>query len=196
MQIYHLILNKSQIETTINISDEAIDKAIKHAEEEQGFDYVVEQLDTIHKSLHRTVSLITGKAGTGKTSIMRAIVKAYMENNYMMTASALSAMAAQRITEATEFPAMTIHRTLGCQGLNDFTYNKDNHLITDVAFLDEGSMVNASLFLHWLEAIGDNTRIIISGDHKQLPPIGFGNVFSDLIEMFDDSVVSKANETG
>ena len=191
MQIYHLILNKSQIETTINISDEAIDKAIKHAEEEQGFDYVVEQLDTIHKSLHRTVSLITGKAGTGKTSIMRAIVKAYMENNYMMTASALSAMAAQRITEATEFPAMTIHRTLGCQGLNDFTYNKDNHLITDVAFLDEGSMVNASLFLHWLEAIGDNTRIIISGDHKQLPPIGFGNVFSDLIEMFDDSVVSK-----
>lgn len=191
MQIYHLILNKSQIETTINISDEAIDKAIKHAEEEQGFDYVVEQLDTIHKGLHRTVSLITGKAGTGKTSIMRAIVKAYMENNYMMTASALSAMAAQRITEATEFPAMTIHRTLGCQGLNDFTYNKDNHLITDVAFLDEGSMVNASLFLHWLEAIGDNTRIIISGDHKQLPPIGFGNVFSDLIEMFDDSVVSK-----
>ena len=191
MQIYHLILNKSQIETTINISDEAIDKAIKHAEEEQGFNYVVEQLDTIHKSLHRTVSLITGKAGTGKTSIMRAIVKAYMENNYMMTASALSAMAAQRITEATEFPAMTIHRTLGCQGLNDFTYNKDNHLITDVAFLDEGSMVNASLFLHWLEAIGDNTRIIISGDHKQLPPIGFGNVFSDLIEMFDESVVSK-----
>lgn len=191
MQIYHLILNKSKIETTINISNEAIDKAIKHAEEEQGFDYVVEQLDTIHKSLHRTVSLITGKAGTGKTSIMRAIVKAYMENNYMMTASALSAMAAQRITEATEFPAMTIHRTLGCQGLNDFTYNKDNHLITDVAFLDEGSMVNASLFLHWLEAIGDNTRIIISGDHKQLPPIGFGNVFSDLIEMFDDSVVSK-----
>ena len=77
------------------------------------------------------------------------------------------------------------------EGLNDFTYNKDNHLITDVAFLDEGSMVNASLFLHWLEAIGDNTRIIISGDHKQLPPIGFGNVFSDLIEMFDDSVVSK-----
>ena len=191
MQIYHLILNKSKLNTTINISDEAIELAIKHAEEEQGFDYVIEQLDTIHKSLHRTVSLITGKAGTGKTSIMRAIVKAYMENNYMMTASALSAMAAQRITEATEFPAMTIHRTLGCQGLNEFTYNKDNHMITDVAFLDEGSMVNASLFLHWLEAIGDNTRIIISGDHKQLPPIGFGNVFSDLIEIFDDSAVSK-----
>ena len=100
-------------------------------------------------------------------------------------------MAAQRITEATEFPAMTIHRTLGCKGLNEFAFNKDNHMITSVAFLDEGSMVNASLFLHWLEAIDDNTRIIISGDHKQLPPIGFGNVFSDLIEMFDDTVVNK-----
>ena len=191
MQIYHLILKKSKNETTINISDDAIRKSIKHAEEEQGFGYVAEQLETIHKSLSRTVSLITGKAGTGKTSIMRAIVKAYIENNYTLTASALSAMAAQRITEATGFPAMTIHRTLGCQGLNNFTYNKDNHLITDVAFLDEGSMVNANLFLRWLESIGDNTRIIISGDHKQLPPIGFGNVFSDLIEMFDNSVVSK-----
>lgn len=191
MQIYHLLLEKSKKKTFINISYEQIEQAIKHAEEEQGFEYVVEQLDTIKKSLYRTISLITGKAGTGKTSIMRAIVKAYAENHFTMTASALSAMAAQRITEATTFPAMTIHRTLGCVGLNDFTFNKDNHMITSVAFLDEGSMVNASLFLHWLEAIDDNTRIIISGDHKQLPPIGFGNVFSDLIEMFDDTVVSK-----
>lgn len=191
MQIYNLLLEKSKKETDIYISDEKINLAIRHAEEEQGFDYVIEQLDTIKKSLHRTISLITGKAGTGKTSIMRAIVKAYTENNFTLTASALSAMAAQRITEATEFPAMTIHRTLGCIGLNEFTFNKDNHMITSVAFLDEGSMVNASLFLHWLEAIDDNTRIIISGDHKQLPPIGFGNVFSDLIEMFDDTVVSK-----
>lgn len=135
---------------------------------------------------------ITGNCG--KTSIMRAIIKTYTENGFSVTASALSAMAAQRITEATSFPAMTIHRTLGCVGLNEFTFNKDNHMITSVAFLDEGSMVNASLFLHWLEAIDDNTRIIISGDHKQLPPIGFGNVFSDLIEMFNEAVVSKLSK--
>lgn len=194
LHIYEILLAKSQKQTTINIPDEAIDIAIKHAEKEQGFTYVKEQLSVIKDSLHRTISLITGKAGTGKTSIMRAIVKAYTENHFTITASALSAMAAQRITEATNFPAMTIHRTLGCKGLNDFTFNKDNHMITSVAFLDEGSMVNASLFLHWLEAIDDNTRIIISGDHKQLPPIGFGNVFSDLIEMFNESVVSKLSK--
>jgi len=191
MKIFELLFAKAKISTTIKLTDEQIEKAIKHAEDEQGFTYVPEQLEAIKNSLNRTVSLITGKAGTGKTSIMRAIIKAYQENSYSIAASALSAMAAQRITEATSFPAMTIHRTLGCMGFNEFTFNKDNQMIVNVAFLDEGSMVNASLFLHWLEAISDNTRIIISGDHKQLPPIGFGNVFSDLIEMLDDSVVSK-----
>ena len=63
--------------------------------------------------------------------------------------------------------------------MNKFTFNKDNHLLTNVAFMDEGSMVNASLFLNWLEAIDNNTKIVICGDHKQLPPIGFGNIFSD-----------------
>lgn len=191
MKIYNILYEKSKKQTSIFISDDNIKIATHHAEDEQGFKYVSEQLQTINDTLHRTVSLITGKAGTGKTSIMRAIIKAYSENHYTLTASALSAMAAQRITEATEYPAMTIHRTLGCKGLNRFEFNKDNHMIIDVAFLDEGSMVNANLFLHWLEAIGDDTRIIISGDHKQLPPIGYGNVFSDLIGMFDSSIVSK-----
>lgn len=194
MQIYDLLLNKSKKETTTNLTNKNINKAIKDSELIQGFNYTSEQIEVIQKCLNRTVSFITGRAGTGKTAILRAIITAYVQNNYTITASALSAMAAQRITEATDFPAMTIHRTLGCIGLNNFTFNKDNHMITDVAFLDEGSMVNASLFLHWLEAIGDNTRIIISGDHKQLPPIGFGNIFSDLIELFDDKTTSKLNK--
>lgn len=191
MKIFNLLMSKAKKEAPVVLSNEIIEKSINEAENEQGFKYVIEQLDTINSTLGRTVSLITGKAGTGKTSIMRAVVRAYINGNYTITASALSAMAAQRITEATGFPAMTIHRTLGCKGVNDFSFNIDNHMITDVAFLDEGSMVNASLFLDWLEAIDDRTRIIISGDHKQLPPIGFGNVFSDLIEMFDETVVSK-----
>lgn len=191
MKIFNILMNKALIETDILLTDEQIEKAIKDAEDEQGFKYVKEQLDTINHSLHETVSLITGKAGTGKTSIMRAILKAYNQNNYSISACALSAMAASRITEATNFPAMTIHRTLGCKGVNDFIYNKDNHMITSVAFMDEGSMVNASLFLSWVEAIDDKTRIVISGDHKQLPPIGFGNVFSDLCEMFEEANVNK-----
>jgi exodeoxyribonuclease V alpha subunit len=191
VKIVELLLEKSEYKTDFCLSEEQIKKAIKDAEIEQGFEYVKEQLDTIYNTLNETVSLITGKAGTGKTSIMRAILKAYNQNGFSITASALSAMAAQRITEATNFPAMTIHRTLGCKGFNDFTYNKDNYLITSVAFLDEGSMVNAKLFLDWLQSIDNNTRIIISGDYKQLPPIGFGNIFSDLIEILDNKNVNK-----
>lgn len=190
MNIYEILLNKSKSDTNIEISDEIINKAIKESEKEQGFSYADEQLNAIKSSLKRTVSFITGKAGCGKTTIMKAIIKAYQLSSKTVTASALSAMAAQRITEATNFPAMTIHRTLGCKGVNNFTFNKDNKLISDVVFLDEGSMVNASLFLKWLEAIGSNTRIIVSGDHKQLPPIGFGNIFSDLIDLLGKDVVS------
>lgn len=191
MEIFNLIKDKMVRECTNEIPECIIEKAISEAEKEQGFTYTNEQLMTIKKALRSNIVIICGKAGTGKSSIMRAIIKAYQLSNNVIVASALSAMAAQRITEATNFPAMTIHRTLGCVGFNEFTYNKDNPLIANVALLDEGSMVNANIFLNWLEAIGENTRIIISGDNKQLPPIGFGNVFSDLIEILGDEVVCK-----
>ena len=191
MKIYNIIKEKSHQETKINFSEEQIDKVIKSAEQEQGFGYTEEQANVIRESLKNTVTLITGKAGTGKSTIMRAIIKGYKNHNYTVTSCALSAMAAQRIMEATSYPATTIHRALGCQGANKFQHNKDKPLMTDVMFMDEGSMTNASLFLHWLEAVGENTRIIIAGDHKQLPPIGYGNIFSDLLDMFDDQIVHK-----
>ena len=191
MEIFNLIKDKMVRECASEIPEYIIEKAISEAEKEQGFTYTSEQLITIKKALRSNIVIICGNAGTGKSSIMRAIIKAYQLSNNVIVASALSAMAAQRITEATNFPAMTIHRTLGCVGFNEFTYNKDNPLIANVALLDEGSMVNANIFLNWLEAIGQDTRIIISGDNKQLPPIGFGNVFSDLIETLGNEVVCK-----
>lgn len=188
-EILDTIKYKSKINSSQWFTEEQINKAIHDSEKEQGFTYTEEQAIIIKKSLNSHVSIITGKAGVGKTSIIRAIIKAYTQNNKTVSACALSAMAAQRITEATNFPASTIHRALGCCGLNKFEYNKDNQLLTDVAFMDEGSMVNASLFLNWIQAIGDNTRVIIAGDHKQLPPIGYGNIFSDLIDVLDKSNV-------
>lgn len=192
MKIFNLIKDKAVERECVNeIPEYIIEKAISEAEKEQAFTYTNEQILAIRKALKSNIIIICGKAGTGKSSIMRAIIRAYQLSNNVIVASALSAMAAQRITEATNFPAMTIHRTLGCVGFNEFTYNKDNPLIANVALLDEGSMVNANIFLNWLEAIGQDTRIIISGDNKQLPPIGFGNVFSDLIETLGDEVVCK-----
>lgn len=192
IKIYDILKNRASIRNdSIVLSDEQIENAIRFAEEKQGFKYTDNQLYVIKKTLRRNVSIITGKAGSGKSSIMRAILTAYNQNNYTVTASALSAMASQRITEATGFDASTIHRTLGAKGLNKFEFNEDHKMLTNVMFLDEGSMVNATLFLSWLKAIGTNTRIIIAGDHKQLPPIGFGNIFSDIIDKLGDDIVSK-----
>lgn len=191
MKIMGIISHKIHKQSNVDLIDKNIEIGIEKAQENQGFQYTEEQLKVINDTISRNISFITGRAGTGKSSVYRAIINIFKEHNYNISASALSAMAAQRITEASDYPAHTIHRTLGCQGINKFQFNKDNKLVSDVVFLDEGSMVNARLFLDWLEAIDDNTQIIISGDYRQLPPIGYGNIFSDLIEVFKKSVVSE-----
>lgn len=144
--------------------------------------------------MQKDVSVISGKAGTGKTSIAKAIFRIYKNKNFSISACALSAKAAQRIAEATGYAASTIHRTLESQGLNEFIYNYDNPLKVDVVFLDEASMVNAKLFYDLLCAIGTRTRLIISGDHRQLPPIGYGNIFSDILgrdDVFNSMQLTK-----
>lgn len=124
---------------------------------------------------------ITGNSG--KTTISRALLTIYKNANKTIGASALSAKAAQRITEATGFQASTIHRLLGAKGLNKFTFNYENPLPYDVILADECSMNNARIFYDLILAIKPGSRLIMSGDYQQLPPIGFGNIFSDILEL-------------
>ena len=182
-RIFQILIDKQNEENTkINIDDiERINQCITNVEKDQGFEYTEEQKSVILKALNNNLTIISGKAGTGKTSITRGILKIYQDFNYSISACALSAKAAQRIQEATGFKASTIHRLLGAQGLKEFTYNYNNPLPTDVILVDEASMINAQLFLDLLQAVDLNTRIIVCGDHMQLPPIGYGNVFSDIL---------------
>jgi exodeoxyribonuclease V alpha subunit len=166
-----------------------IENGIKEAEKEQGFKFTNEQIEIIKNTVNDNVVLITGKAGTGKSTIARAILKIY--KNYFVGCAALSAKAAQRIHEATGFPASTIHRLLGAKGLNEYTYNQDNPLLYDIILIDECSMINAKLYYDLLCAIRPGTKIIMCGDARQLPPIGFGNIFSDLLERDDCFNINK-----
>lgn len=190
LDIYNMLAKKAAMKQIISIPQDVIDESIKEAEDIQGFSYTKEQLETINNALKNNLSIITGKAGVGKSSIMRAIMIAFRKNKNFIESCALSAMAAKRIEDASGFPSKTIHRALGSKGDNKFTYDKDNPMGVDVVVLDEGSMVGASLFHHLVEAIGPRTVVIISGDHKQLPPIGYGNIFSDLIDIFDYPIVN------
>ena len=189
--IYNILNKKSKANKIHNISKDIIESAIKEAEKIQGFIYTDEQIAVINNVLNSNVSLITGKAGVGKSSIMRAILIALKKSRIEFDSCALSAMAAKRIEEASGFPSKTIHRTLGSRGNNNFEYNKFNKLLIGALIIDEGSMIGASLFNSLLEAVDENTMIIISGDHKQLPPIGWGNIFSDLIDNLDQSIVNR-----
>lgn len=185
IKIKDIIADKSNNFTSIEFDQEIINKSICEAENEQGFTNTEEQIKIITNSLNHQVVLISGKAGTGKTTITRSILKIYKNHNKSINACALAARAARRITEATGFRATTIHSLLKANGDGSFYHNYDNPLTCDVLLLDEASMVNAKLFLSLLLATKESTRIIIVGDHMQLPPIGFGNIFSDLLMLND-----------
>lgn len=183
--------------TVMNIDESYVDKIIQNTELKQGFKFDTTQLDVIRGSLNKPVVLITGKAGTGKTSITRALLDIYTYNNMEIRCCALSAKAAQRITEATGYEASTIHRLLKYQQDSDssteeqFKYNSHNPLPVDVLFIDEFSMINVPLALSILSAVKQGTRVIICGDNRQLPPIGYGNVFNDLLEFSNKFTIYK-----
>lgn len=167
------------------VSDNEIAQVISEVEKEEGFSFSDEQRDGIYKALPAMVTLLSGEAGTGKTTLLKPLIRYYQKNNMSIAACALSAKAAQRIQEATGLQSKTIHRLLQAQGLGKFLHDSQNPLPFDVIILDEASMVNAGLFYDFLVAVRPGTKLIICGDHMQLPPIGYGNIFSDLLKMKD-----------
>ena len=167
----------------IDVTEDNINDGLKEAEDKQGFELTEEQRDVVINALKNNVTIISGKAGSGKSSTVRSILTIYSKAGYQIGCCALSAKAAMVIRESTGFPAATIHRMLGCQGANKFKYSKDNPLPFNVLFIDEGSMISADIFYLIFQAIKPQTKLIICGDNGQLPPIGYGNIFNDLLDM-------------
>jgi exodeoxyribonuclease V alpha subunit len=160
---------------------EKIDDIIKQVEEKQGFKFTEEQLKAIHLSATNNIVVVNGKAGTGKTSVIKGIIEMHQTIKGLSYATcALSGKASQRIQEATGLESYTIHRLLGWNG-EGFNYNEFNQLPHDIIILDEASMVNSQLFYYLLRAIKDGAKIIIAGDTAQLEPIGIGNALADII---------------
>ena len=174
----------------LKISENEIEAGISKSESDQGFFLTDEQRAVVKSSIKNNVVIITGSAGTGKTSISRAILNIYKQAGYSIACCALSAMAAQRITEATGFPSSTIHRLLG-YGPNGFSHSHEAPLSEDVILVDECSMINVGIFHAIISAVQNGKKIIMCGDNRQLPPIGYGNVFGDLLEFKEDFSVYK-----
>lgn len=180
--IFNKVTEMKNIEP-IAVTEDNINDGLKEAEDTQGFVLTEEQRDVVINSFKNNITIISGKAGCGKTASIRSILTIYSKAGYQIGCCALSAKAAMVIRESTGFPATTIHRMLGCQGANKFKYNKDNPLPFNILFIDEGSMISADIFCLIFQAIKPQTKLIICGDNGQLPPIGYGNIFNDLLDM-------------
>jgi exodeoxyribonuclease V alpha subunit len=128
-----------------------------------------------------TVSILTGGPGTGKTTTLRSVVKAFEEAGLEVVLAAPTGRAAKRMEEAIGHEAATMHRTLEFKGDLGFQRNRQNPLAGEVFVLDETSMVDTALMEAWLNAMPPKARLVFAGDSDQLPSVGPGNVLHDFI---------------
>jgi RecD/TraA family predicted helicase len=163
-----------------------LENLIETTSEDLGIELDEVQQEAIKQSVLHGVYVITGGPGTGKSTIVSAILDIYKQADMKIMIAAPTGRAAKRITAITGFPAMTIHRMLGAQpGLEDehqFSKDEDDPLEYDVIVIDESSMIDILLMQALLRAIQPSTRLILVGDADQLPPVGPGNVLRDIID--------------
>lgn len=128
------------------------------------------------------VSIVTGRPGAGKTTLLRTILQMLDSQNISYIAVSPTGKAAQRLREVTLKDCMTIHRLLGAKhDTDDFKHNDTNPLQYDVILVDETSMLDTPLFRSLLRAIPYTSRVVLIGDVDQLPSVGVGAIYRDLI---------------
>ena len=161
---------------------------IEKAELASGVSYAPSQKKAIYDALINGVMILTGGPGTGKTTVVRALIDIFDSIGYKVALCAPTGRAAKRLSESTLREARTVHRLLemeyaeseGRAGM--FRRCEDNVLEEGVIIVDEMSMVDSALMCALLKAIKPGARLILIGDADQLPSVGAGNVLRDLID--------------
>ena len=143
------------------------------------------QRDALFACLENGVMILTGGPGTGKTTVVRAMLSIFNSMGMKTVLAAPTGRAAKRLSEATGEEAKTVHRMLEMERSVDgnvrFAKNERNNLIEKVVIVDEASMLDLSITAALLKAMKRGSRLILIGDSDQLPSVGAGNILSDLI---------------
>ena len=159
---------------------------IPWVQRELGISFAGRQTEALKTALSSQVMVITGGPGTGKTTLIKAIMKIRSARGFKIMLAAPTGRAAKRMTEATGHEAKTIHRMLEYTGSTmsggDFMRNETNPLDCDLLVVDEASMIDQVLFHHLLKAVPKGSSVIFVGDVDQLPSVGPGNVLKDIID--------------
>ena len=167
-----------------SIAFEDIEKFVQKEESAHGIQYASLQKKAIGLALENGVMILTGGPGTGKTTVVRALLDIFASMDMKIALAAPTGRAAKRLSESTLHEAKTIHRLLEMSYDGDearFARDENNFLDENVLIIDEASMIDNSLMASLLRAIKPGARIIIIGDSDQLPSVGAGNVLADLI---------------
>ena len=163
-----------------------IDKAIEWAQAKAGFGFAQGQEDGVRQALASKVSILTGGPGTGKTTILKALVSILRAKKTKIFLAAPTGRAAKRMSESTSHFAQTVHRLLKFDpSQGGFCMNEQNPLICDYLIMDESSMLDVRLAASLVRALPANAHLLLVGDADQLPSVGSGNVLKDLIDSND-----------
>ena len=162
------------------------EKIIDRIEKEEGITYAPQQRRAVTLAAEQGVMLLTGGPGTGKTTSVRGIVSLYEKMGYKVMLLAPTGRAAKRMSELCGKEAQTVHRALGMnydETADEVIFAKDEKepLEAEAVIVDEMSMVDLLLMRALLAALRPDCRLVMVGDADQLPSVGAGNVFSDLI---------------
>ena len=173
------------LSATADVSSRA-GKTVDEIEAAQGITYAPLQRKAVELAAEHGVLILTGGPGTGKTTTVRGIVSLFERMGLAIVLAAPTGRAAQRLGELTGREAQTVHRLLGMswnEATHEVTFTKGEKepLEADAVIVDEMSMVDLPLFAALLRALRPGTRLVMVGDADQLPSVGPGNVFSDLI---------------
>ncbi len=162
------------------------DKKLERIEAEEEIELAWMQRTAIREAMANGVLVITGGPGTGKTTIIKSIIKLLEREGCRVALAAPTGRAAKRMSEATGYEARTVHRLLEIGYTGDdrdllFQRNENNPIDAQAVIIDEMSMVDVLLMNHLLKAVPQGARLILVGDVNQLPSVGAGNVLNDII---------------
>ncbi len=161
----------------------AAEKAVSEVQERLGIVFSPNQEDALRGALAHKLMVITGGPGTGKTTIVNAILKIFSRQASRVQLAAPTGRAAKRLSEATGHEARTLHRLLEYNPRKGgFQRDEERPLDCDLLVVDESSMIDVVLMHHLLKAVPLTSAVILVGDVNQLPSVGPGHILGDIID--------------